>query len=76
MGEGLSSVIGFGRSESCEWGCQSAVVLNESTIEVGKTKESLMLLERTWNWPLYHHLDLFRVCSHLPTANDETQKHN
>lgn len=44
-----------------------AVVPDETLLKVGKAQESLKLFQGHEFRPLWHHSELFRVCSYLPT---------
>lgn len=62
----------FGRGgELSEWGCNPAVVPDETTVKTDKAKELLELLSECRYRPL---CNLFRVCPQLPALNDATQE--
>jgi len=41
----------------CEQDCDFGISVNETMIEIGKTKEGLNVLDFSWYWPILDNLD-------------------
>src|SRR5882724_4197261 len=47
--------------EMHKWNCDFGISINEMTVEVGKAKERLNILDFSWYWPILDDLDLFEA---------------
>lgn len=77
--EGCLSLCGPGKGECrggefAERGGYPIVVPDKPAVKIGKPKEPLKLFKAQGYGPLYHCLDLPRVCLNLPTLKDVAQK--
>src|SRR5882724_73611 len=50
------TLVGKMREQNCDFG----ISVNKTTVEIGKAKEGLNVLDFSWNWPILDDLDFVR----------------